>query len=105
MVSDDWADADQAPAIMAYAAHLLAMDGFGKNSVTIGGQTIATAGPIDSIQVGDVRTHFSGGGASSASSNAGGASSGDGLSASSYGRRFIELRRRNVSPIMVLNGS
>ena len=92
-VSDQWMASDIQPAILAFAAHLLSLDGYGGVSVTAGGENIDVAGPISSIQVGDVKTSFSDQSRVQFSFKDG---ADGGLSETPYGRRFLELRRRNV---------
>lgn len=88
-VSAPWREADRVPAILALAAHMLASDGHG----TGGGS--AVSGPVASVKVGDVQTNFAGAAA------AGGGGGLDGFAATSYGRRFLALRRRNFPGVAV----
>lgn len=99
-VDDNWLAQDIAPAIMAYAAHLLAVEGAGV-TVTIGtGDSVQVAGPVDAVQVGDVRTSFAAG-----VTRAKMVMKGDetGLRETAFGRRFLELRRRNAAAAIVLD--
>lgn len=98
-VTDRWIVKDQKPAVMAYAAHILSMEGYDKTIPGGGpdGGDIMTTGPVQAVQVGDVRTIFAR--ASDASAAAGGASSPSSYTAwlgqSAYGLQFLALRRRN----------
>ena len=98
-VSDQWMAVDIQPAILAFAAHLLALDGYGGVSVQAGGESIDVAGPVSSIQVGDVKTNFSDQSRVQFSFRDG---ADGGLSETSYGRRFLELRRRNVIGVITV---
>jgi hypothetical protein len=89
-VDETWIAADQNVAIMAYAAHCLAVEGYGSN-LNIDGQSVATAGPVARVKVGDVQTDFTD--KSRAQFNLTGADSA--LAETPYGRKFIELRRRS----------
>lgn len=100
-VDENWLAQDIAPAIMAYAAHLLTLEGHGSTVTMPNGMSVQTAGPIDAIQIGDVRTMFAAG--VSRAKVAVRAEDG-GLRETSFGRRFLELRRRNASPVMVIDG-
>jgi len=99
-VDENWLAQDIAPAIMAYAAHLLTVEGHGSTVTMPNGMTIQTSGPLDSFQVGDVRTSFAAG--ISRAKVAVKAEDG-GLRETSFGRRFLELRRRNAAPVMTIS--
>lgn len=99
-VDETWLAQDIAPAIMAYAAHLLTIEGHGSTVTMPNGMTIQTSGPLDSFQVGDVRTSFAAG--ISRAKVAVKAEDG-GLRETSFGRRFLELRRRNAAPAMAIS--
>jgi len=100
-VDENWLAQDIAPAIMAYAAHLMTVEGHGSNITMPNGLTVATSGPIDAIQIGDVRTTFASG---IARAKVMMKADDTGLSETPFGRRFLELRRRNASPVMVIDG-
>lgn len=89
-VDETWIVADQNAAIMAYTAHCLAVEGYG-SVLNIDGQSIATAGPVSRVKVGDVQTDFTD--KSRAQFTLTGADSA--LAETPYGRKFIELRRRS----------
>ncbi len=99
MVDENWLARDIAPAIMAHAAHLLTVEGHGA-AASVGGSSIQLAGPVDSVQVGDVRTTFAQG-----VTRAKVALKGDdsGLKETAFGRRYLELRRRNAVAAIALN--
>jgi len=99
-VDENWLAQDIAPAIMAYAAHLMSIEGFGSNVTMPNGVSVQTAGPIDAIQIGDVRTTFAAG-VSRAKVIVKGEDGG--LRETSFGRRFLELRRRNAAAAIVLS--
>lgn len=86
-VSEDWVAADQQPGVLAYAAHLLSVDGY-----------VETAGPVSAVQVGDVKTTFSE--QSQVRYTLATASEG-GLPDTAYGRHYLALRRRNVAAVVV----
>lgn len=104
MVDVTWRTADQVPAVLAYAAHLLAMEGEPARSAAVAAGGTSTAagalGAVKRIKVGDVETEFSGAPAASA----GGASGGSDmwLAASAYGQTFLRLRRRNFPAVAVI---
>jgi hypothetical protein len=87
-VDTTWRTVDQIPAILALAAHMLAVEGKG----TGGGS--AVSGPVSSVKVGDVSTTFAG-------VASGGAASMDGFGSTSYGLAFLRLRRRNFPAVAV----
>lgn len=91
-VDDRWIAADQDQAAMSYAAHILSLEGHGGLSVRVGETALAVSGPVDSVQVGDVRTTFSDKSRVAVQIKAG---QGPSLLETPYGRRFIELRRRS----------
>lgn len=83
-VDTTWPEADYAPAIMLYAAHLLTLDGLGSS-------TEASLAGIKSLTIGSL----------SLTSAAGGDASGS-LASTSYGRRFREMARRNFPAVAVV---
>ena len=89
-VSEDWAIGDRKPGVLAYAAHVLALEGYGYGDV---------AGPVKAVQVGDVKTDFSDVASARVSFKAG---SDSGLSQSVHGRHYLDLRRRNVAAVAVV---
>jgi hypothetical protein len=100
-VDDTWIEADQKPALLAYAAHLLALEQADDYTASDGnGGTIQVTGPLESIEVGDVKTKFAHVFLSEAAKAA--ASSAGGLSSTPYGRRYLQLLRRSKPAILVL---
>jgi len=94
-VNEDWVLADQQPGVLAYAAHLLTLDGYG--GIEAGGATIDVAGPVSAVQVGDVKTTFSD--QSQVRYTLRTVSEG-GLPDTAYGRHYLDLRRRNVAAVV-----
>lgn len=97
-VGNDWIEADKRPAMMAWAAHALTMEGFGSPSVSVGGSAMQIAGEVDMIQVGDVKTSFGG----RTRANVAMTATSHPLMETPYGRRFIEMMRRNSPAIGVI---
>lgn len=99
-VDVSWVEADYQPAILYLAAHIMTIDGVviaGSDLGSAGG--VVNAGLISEMKVGDVQVKLSGS-AGGASSGAGGDMTG--LRSTGYGRRYLELLRRNQSgPILV----
>lgn len=86
MVDETWTEADFAPARMLYAAHLMTLDGVGKTTeAKLQGFSKLSIGPL-SIE----RAEQAG-------------ETGE-LRSTSYGRRFIELCRRNRGGPRVTGG-
>lgn len=98
-VDETWFPGDQQPALLAYAAHLLAVERMGDQSVTLDdGSVLPTAGPIQSASVGGASFSFSDSALSiQAQQNA----STNGLSATPFGRRYLELLRKNKPAVVV----
>jgi hypothetical protein len=98
MVSGEWHEPDQKPAIMAFTAHLLSMEGYPARALLPAGAPLpASAGrEIVMRKVGDVTTQYA-----QASSGAEGASSGllGSLTLTVYGRRFAQLLKLNAPAI------
>jgi hypothetical protein len=98
MVDDEWHEPDQKPAIMAFTAHLLAMEGYpARASLPAGSPLPASAGrEIVMRKVGDVTTQYA-----QASSGAESASTGllGSLALTVYGRRFAQLLKLNAPAI------
>jgi hypothetical protein len=97
-INEDWAVADQQPGILAYAAHLLTLDGYGGIAAEAGGPSVDVAGPVSAVQVGDVKTTFST--QSRVRYTLTTASEGS-LPDTVYGRHYLDLRRRNVAAVVV----
>lgn len=100
-VDDTWILADQKPALMAYAAHLMTLEGVGseQQSIDLGGGSVDVTGALESVQVGDVRVKFGSDEGSTSSSSSGGAT-GE-LRRTAYGRRYYELLRRSNPAVLV----
>jgi len=98
-VDENWLAQDIAPAIMAYTAHLLTVEGFGSTMQLPNGASVQVAGPIDAIQIGDVRTTYANGVVRAKMQMDG---KDTGLKETAFGRRFLELRRRNTAPVMAI---
>lgn len=102
MVDETWREGDRTPAMLAYAAHMLAMEGEPARSATIaaGGSASGggSTGAVKRIKVGDVETEFAGAAGSGSSDAVGSAAW---LSASAYGQQFLILRRRNFPAVAV----
>jgi hypothetical protein len=96
-VGATWVENDRRPAVMAFAAHLLASSGFAFARAGTGAP-IAVAGPLRSSKVGDVEESYGAPG----TSKAGDKSSATDLDGTAYGQRFIALRRRSFPSAMVV---
>lgn len=95
MVDDDWHEPDQKPAIMAFTAHLLTMEGYPTRTANVEAPLKASVGrEMVSRKVGDVTTQYAQ--TTSASSSTSLSSS---LSLTPYGRRFAQLLKLNAPAI------
>lgn len=92
-VGETWLERDRKPATLYLAAHLLAMEGEPERSQT--GQGNAATGPVRRSKVGDVETEFAG-------SEAGAGDGASSYSSTGYGRRFLDLMRRNFPAVAVV---
>lgn len=92
-VDESWIEADYQPAIIYLAAHLLALNGVLWSAALAGpvGGLIA-GGAVSEAKVGDVMVKLGG---SSGGAVGGSAGSGSGLASTPYGKRYLELLRRN----------
>jgi len=90
-VDESWMEADYAPAIMAAAAHAIALAGF-------------ISGPA-SLAAGGVTSFKSGSFSASIDASVAQAASGGGWSATRYGREFQQLQRRNFAGPRLVNGA
>lgn len=98
-VDETWILADQKPAMLAYAAHLFAVEFTGAQNLTLpDGSTYTTGGPLSSVSVGPVSVSFASG---ESFANAQQYAATNGLSATDYGRRYLQLLRRNKPPVAV----
>lgn len=86
-VDQSWDETDYQLAIMLYAAHVMTTDGLGASDDTLfAGLRSVTIGPLSFSSVPlDQQSSASGG-----------------LKATSFGRRFLELLRRNHPPILAV---
>lgn len=108
-VDETWLEADQIPAILALAAHFLAMEGhpFTEISDDTGSgsnESVITTGALSSIKVGDVSVSYGSG----SSATGGGISSSNSsdirsnLNLTTYGQQFLSLRRKNFPAVVVV---
>lgn len=97
MVDDGWEVTDQKPAIMAFTAHLLALEGWpARAALPAGAPLPANAGKeIIMRRVGDVTTQYAQ--TSGVGTSQGGLLSSLGLTV--YGRRFAQLLKLNAPAI------
>ncbi len=94
MVDDDWVLSDQKPALMAFTAHLLSLEGYPSRSVDPTAPLPVGAGrEIIMRRVGDVTTQY----AQGAASGTGGFIAS--LNLTIYGRRFAQLLKLNAPAI------
>lgn len=98
-VAETWRQADRIPAIMALAAHMLAMEGEPQRSTGGSGGAGAVSGPVQSAKVGDVSVTFKGWNV-----GAGGSSGpiSDSYVQTAYGQRFLTYLRRNFPAVVVV---
>lgn len=100
-VDETWIEQDRKPALLAYAAHLLAVELYGNPVLDLGnGQAMRVSGPLSSAEVGPAKASFADGGSGS-SGGASGASA-DSLASTTYGQRYLQLLRRNKPPVLVV---
>jgi hypothetical protein len=91
-VDTTWVEADYQPAVLYLAAHIMTLDGVVISASDLGGAAgVINAGLVSEMKVGDVAVKLGG----SSGSGSGGSGSGVGLAATGYGRRYLELLRRN----------
>lgn len=96
MVDDGWEVSDQKPAIMAFTAHLLSLEGYPARAANSQAPLPAGAGrEVIMRKVGDVTTQYAQG--SSAGGSATSLTSSLGLTV--YGRRFAQLLKLNAPAI------
>lgn len=96
-VGETWIERDRVPAILYLTAHMLIMEGQPAASAAEAIKTV-TRGPVKRVKVGDVETEFTGG----ATGSGGGSGITANLSASEYGRRYLELLRRNFPAVVAV---
>lgn len=96
MVDDGWELSDQKPALMAFTAHLLSLEGYPARAANSQAPLPAGAGrEVIMRKVGDVTTQYAQG------SSSGGSGSGltSSLGLTVYGRRFAQLLKLNAPAI------
>lgn len=93
-VGEAWIEADRKPATLYLTAHLLAVGGVLNRDAS--GNRVA--GPVTSKSVGGVSVSY----ANSSSSSSGSAGSISPLSATIYGQRFLQLRRRSFPAVLAV---
>lgn len=104
-VDDTWIAVDQKPALLAYAAHRLALEGHdgglgeGGHTVPIGEETMSVSGPVETVEVGDTKVKFAN--AKDNSTPGAAAISGSRFEATVYGRYYLELLRRSQPAVLV----
>jgi len=99
-VDISWVEADYQPAVLYLAAHIMTIDGVviaGSDLGSAGG--VINAGLVEEMKVGDVMVKL--GGAAKAGSGSGSGSM-SGLRSTGYGLRYLELLRRNRSPVYIV---
>lgn len=97
-VDASWVEADYQPAILYLAAHIMTIDGVVLAGSDLGSAAgIINAGLVSEMKVGDVQVKL--GGAASGSGANGGMT---GYRATGYGQRYLDLLRRNRSPVYVV---
>jgi len=95
-VDQSWIEADSQPAILYLAAHIMAADGVLFDGLGAAGGMIA-AGQVSEAKVGDAMVKLGG-----ASGGTGGGSSASGYASTPYGKRYLELLRRNQPAIALV---
>ena len=96
-VDQSWIEADYKPAIIYLAAHLMTLNGVLIASSGLGdGSGLIASGAVSEMKVGDVQVKLG-----SATSGAGGGSS-SGLASTPYGRRYLDLLRRNQPAVALV---
>ncbi|HEV2570303.1 MAG TPA: DUF4054 domain-containing protein [Beijerinckiaceae bacterium] len=104
-VDDRWIVADQKSALLAYAAHRLALEGHdgglgeSGHTVPIGDETMNVSGPVETVEVGDTKVKFADAHGTATLGSA--AVAGSGFEATVYGRYYLELLRRSQPAVLV----
>lgn len=99
-VNIDWVERDYQPAILYLAAHILTLDGALTASSDISDAgSIINAGLVSEMKVGDVSVKLAG---ASGGTGGGSGASGSGYASTGYGRRFLELLRRNFPAVAIV---
>lgn len=92
-----WIENDRRPAVMALAAHLLAVSGYAFAQAGSSGP-VPVAGPLRSSKVGDVEESY---GVAAGAKGSDRSASTD-LDGTTYGQRFLALRRRSFPSAFVV---
>lgn len=95
-VGPTWIERTRSPAIMALAAHLLAVQGLGGDA-SAGDGGVAISGAVKRRKVGDVEVEFAG-----LSTGGGGSGIAAGYLSTAYGRRYLEWLRKNFPAVAVV---
>lgn len=96
MVDDGWELSDQKPALMAFTAHLLSLEGYPARAANSQAPLPAGAGrEVIMRKVGDVTTQY----AQGSSAGGSGTSLTSSLGLTVYGRRFAQLLKLNAPAI------
>jgi hypothetical protein len=91
-VDNTWIEADYQPAILYLAAHIMTLDGALSAAVDLeDASSVINSGLVTEMKVGDVAVKLAG----SASSGSGSGGSAFGYGSTAYGRRYLDLLRRN----------
>lgn len=97
-LDQEWAEADYAPATMYLAAHIMVLDGVVVAGSGLGDAAgMINAGMVSDMKVGDVQVKLGSGHAGGS-----GSSMGSGLGSTGYGRRYLELLRRNKPAVAIV---
>lgn len=99
-ISERWSEADRKPAMLAFAAHMLVQEGQG--GVVIDGITMAS-NVATRVKAGDSEFEFQPASNRMLVRN-GNANPTLALQETVYGRRFLELLRRNIPAVAIVGG-
>lgn len=103
-VNDTWIEADRVPALLAYAAYLIASEAAASASIAVGdgGVSVGISGALSEVWVGDVKAKFSD--KAGGSGGEGGSGSGSAISpaAALYWSQYLRLYRRSFPAVMVV---
>lgn len=98
-VSEDWIAADQKPAILAYAAHMLAAEGYEARVVGVDGGEVSVIGPVETVKIGDAMVKLA---TDKSGAGAGGGAAADDLTSTAYGRYYLTLLHRSQPAVVVV---
>lgn len=97
-VDTSWVEAGFQPAILYLAAHIMTTDGVVLAGSDLGSAAgVINAGLVEEMKVGDVMVKLGG-----AASSGGAGGSMSGYRSTGYGQRYLELLRRNRSPVYIV---